>query len=300
MLVSVVVPSTDRGEGLERCLNSILQQDFIGELEVLVVENNSKNLDVVQEILQRFNGERIHHFFLGDCVNANVARNFGASKAAGEYIAFLDSDDEWHPRHLAKCLDSVERSQCVCSSFFSVKNRVSTSICGHYSGDIVNDLFVEKSIDVRTSALFFLKKAFDVVRFDERLNKHQDWGLVVDFSRRFRIAYSNEPTVNIYVDGDNRMSAKTNVPASTFFAKNKLTGLARLSFILSRMSDEIAIGTKAGLVEHVGLLGGGFTGLSFKKRVAGIIFVLCSKSVLLFSIVRSLLGLYKSVLVNNK
>jgi glycosyltransferase involved in cell wall biosynthesis len=298
--LSIIIPCTDRTLGLKRAIESAFAQDYLGLIEVILVENNSVNRVAVEDVVDSLNSEEIKHFYLDNCCNANVARNYGASKASGEYIAFLDSDDEWDRTHLSNCLNLLGSNDCVFSAFFSVVDGAYTEVVGTFTGNITDDLFVTKSIDIRTSVLLFRKRCFDLVMFDEKLNKHQDWGLILDFSKKFTLAYSKLPTVNIYVDGNDRMSARTNVKASLYFAEHKLPDYARSSFLLSRMSDEITLGSRHGMEKYIKLFVLGFSDLRMKKKFIGSVFIVASKSAVIFFGMRAMLSFYKKYLVKNK
>lgn len=300
IILSVVIPCTDRTVGLQRAIASVFAQDFSGPIEVILVENNSTNKKVVENIADSFNSEMLDHYYLADCLNANVARNYGASKASGEFIAFLDSDDELNEVHFSSCLKLIGHDDGVFSAFYSVLDQKFTKVTGIYTSDIVKDLFLAKTIDIRTSVLVFKKSCFDKIKFDESLNKHQDWGLVIDFSKKFTLAYTGVPSVNIYIDGDNRMSAKTNVAASLYFAKNKLPDYAIGSFILTRMSDEITLGELVGLKRYIKIFTSGFSHLSIKKKIVGGVFIAASKSTLIYFGLRMVLQIYKKYFVKNK
>lgn len=93
---------------LERGLLSVLHQT-ITELEVIVVDDGSDE-DQKPKKLAIINDTRVV------CLeakqgNANTTRNKGVEYATGEYIAFLDSDDEWKPNHLEKCLETLMKSK---------------------------------------------------------------------------------------------------------------------------------------------------------------------------------------------
>jgi glycosyltransferase involved in cell wall biosynthesis len=96
--VSVVIPVFNSAATIERAVASVLAQRFDGEVEAIAVNDGST--DGSAEILRGF-GDRI-----GIIEQANrgaaAARNAGVAVAQGEYLAFLDADDEWLPEKLAK------------------------------------------------------------------------------------------------------------------------------------------------------------------------------------------------------
>ena len=96
--VSVIIPSSGRPRLLDRALASVLAQTF-EDLEVLVV------LDGPQEILYRelqsHSDPRLRVLMNATRLGVSATRNAGVSEATGEWVAFLDDDDEWFPDKLA-------------------------------------------------------------------------------------------------------------------------------------------------------------------------------------------------------
>jgi glycosyltransferase involved in cell wall biosynthesis len=96
-VVSVVVPTRDRPQLLDRALRSILDQRYPGEIDVLVVFDQSsvRPMDV-----DRGDGRRVRALANGRTPGLAGARNTGILAAAGELVAFCDDDDEWLPDKL--------------------------------------------------------------------------------------------------------------------------------------------------------------------------------------------------------
>ena len=94
---SIVIPTYNRADLIGLTLDSVLTQTF-GELEILVVDDGSK--DNTAEVVGRFTDPRLH-YYSKENAERGVARNYGLAHAQGEYVIFLDSDDLFHPIHLA-------------------------------------------------------------------------------------------------------------------------------------------------------------------------------------------------------
>jgi glycosyltransferase involved in cell wall biosynthesis len=102
-MVSVIIPTYNRRDYLKEALESVFAQSF-HEMEVIVVDDGST--DGTAAALRSF-GDAVR------CVaqphsGVSSARNKGIRVAAGEWLAFLDSDDLWLPRKLAVQLDYIE------------------------------------------------------------------------------------------------------------------------------------------------------------------------------------------------
>ncbi len=107
--VSVVIPVFNNAATLKHAVASVLEQRFDDEVEVIVVNDGST--DGSGETLRGF-GDRIRVIEQANR-GAAAARNAGAALAQGEYLAFLDADDEWRPDKLAATVPLLERNQAV-------------------------------------------------------------------------------------------------------------------------------------------------------------------------------------------
>ena len=100
-LISVIIPTHNRRELLLRAIDSVLKQTH-EELEIIVIDDAST--DGTQSAVLDLHEERIQYVRLPEQSGACAARNKGVDMARGEYIAFHDSDDVFHPDKLEKQL----------------------------------------------------------------------------------------------------------------------------------------------------------------------------------------------------
>ena len=96
--VSVVIPTRDRPELLRRAVRQVLGQHYEGEIECLVVFDQSEPVEVLEELVPRRSLRTIANQRTPGLAGA---RNAGALAAGGELVAFCDDDDEWLPGKLA-------------------------------------------------------------------------------------------------------------------------------------------------------------------------------------------------------
>lgn len=90
--ISVVVPAYNAMTTIERALSSVTAQNY-DHLEVLIVDDAS--IDQTAEIVEGFADLDIRLFRSEETLGASGARNLAIEQASGEFIAFLDADDEW-------------------------------------------------------------------------------------------------------------------------------------------------------------------------------------------------------------
>lgn len=94
--VSVVIPTYNRAAYIRQAIDSVLQQTMT-DFEIIVVDDGST--DDTREVVAGY-GERIRYLRTANGGPAR-ARNAGMAEARGQYIAWLDSDDTYHPAKLA-------------------------------------------------------------------------------------------------------------------------------------------------------------------------------------------------------
>ncbi len=100
-LVSVIIPTYNRGWILKEAIDSVLAQDFT-DFELIVVDDGST--DNTQDILTSYK-EKIIVEKHSRNKGVSAARNRGITSASGQYVSFLDSDDLWLPQKLSTQVD---------------------------------------------------------------------------------------------------------------------------------------------------------------------------------------------------
>lgn len=98
MIVSVIIPVYKVEKYINRCLQSVIDQDCNGfSIECVLVDDASpdKSMDIVQEMIENYRGSEVSFKVLHHDVNKGLsaARNTGTMAAIGDYVFYLDSDD---------------------------------------------------------------------------------------------------------------------------------------------------------------------------------------------------------------
>jgi len=102
--VSVIIPTYNRAEYVTHAIDSVLAQTYT-DYEIIVVDDGSA--DNTKDVLLPYM-DRIRYIYQENA-GLSAARNTGIKAAKGDWIAFLDSDDEWLPGKLAVQMRAVER-----------------------------------------------------------------------------------------------------------------------------------------------------------------------------------------------
>lgn len=113
--VSVVIPMYNSEKTIVTTLDSVLSQTYLDKnIEIIIVNDGStdKSKQIVEEYIEKSKGISIK---LINKENSGVssARNIGIKKAKGEWIALLDSDDEWLPQKLEMQMEEIKNNEDI-------------------------------------------------------------------------------------------------------------------------------------------------------------------------------------------
>lgn len=209
-LVSIIVPVRNRANVLPRCIHSALAQTHANH-EILIVDDGSEDDTpvIAKALATRF----AQISFVGERQNrgAAFARNLGAEHAAGEFLAFLDSDDEWMPEKLAAQIAFLRENPTAvaasCRTLFRYGwpfDRVGGPRPGMFTAA---EVFAENKGGC--SSMLVRKKAFDAIGgFNPDLPSCQDWDLWARLAQVGKIGAVAPAFVIYHFDGGARISSR--------------------------------------------------------------------------------------------
>lgn len=196
--VSVIIPTHNRAHLISRAIRSVLEQTF-QDLEVIVVDDGST--DGTEEAVKVFTDPRLRFIRHERNRGGSAARNTGIRAARGEYIAFLDSDDEWLPGKLAEQLRVfAEDPDCgaVYTDILCVyrDGTVEAPPLGRRpEGRILRHLLASNIVGT-TSSVMVKRCCFEVAGlFDEALPSCQDWDMWIKIARHYGFRSIPRPLV---------------------------------------------------------------------------------------------------------
>jgi glycosyltransferase involved in cell wall biosynthesis len=181
-LVSIVMPTHDRADVIGDAIQSVVDQDY-DNWQLFVCDDAST--DNTESIVAQFNDDRIHFLKLPRS-GAAAARNKGLAQAQGDIIAYLDSDNVWHPRYLSRMvLALVERPghSAAYGNFIDYRVEPSgTSIKSFVRPRFDQEQLLRRNyIDLNT--FVHRRELYDSFGgFNEALTRRQDYDLIIKYT----------------------------------------------------------------------------------------------------------------------
>lgn len=187
--VSVIIPTYNRAHLVGRAIQSVLEQTY-QNFEIIVVDDAST--DDMEEVVKGFSDQRIHYFRHEQNKGGGAARNTGVKKARGDFIAFLDSDDEWFPSKIEKQLRIFYKGNAKLGaigtgiSIYSTRHESKIKIPSGSFGNIHKKLLQGNSWPGSTSTIMIKRECFKKVGlFDELLEAGQEYDLYIRIAKHY-------------------------------------------------------------------------------------------------------------------
>jgi glycosyltransferase involved in cell wall biosynthesis len=199
-LVSVVIPFYNNTEWLREAVDSVLNQTY-SNFEIILVNDGSP--EDISGFLSEY-GEKITYLFKQNEGPAS-ARNLGIEKAAGEYIAFLDSDDLWLPDKLkiqiGKMIEYGAMWSCCSYETFGDNNprRIFVSEATKMLSDSYSKRIATPSVVIKADVL----KANTDLRFNKSIRYGEDFYLWMLLILSYPILSIHDILVKVRMRGSN-------------------------------------------------------------------------------------------------
>ena len=224
--VSVIIPTYNRGNIITATIESVLAQTE-RDLEVIVVDDGST--DDTRSVVEGLSDGRVVYFFTTNGGPAS-ARNLGLSKASGEYIAFLDSDDFWPANYLEVMISQLENNSKFSVAYSPItvvypdgRERKSYKCPRGKEGWICIDLFENSFIWI--FAAVFRNSVWEDFYFDEQLGRSsEDSDAVLRLSLKVQFKFVPEVEVFHRISIDS-ISAEQGVNLNRVLSQQRLYSL---------------------------------------------------------------------------
>lgn len=207
-VVSVITPFFDRKQLFPDLLSTLREQTF-ADFELIIVDDGSRD-GLAHDVAAARAPFPIRFFRFPENRGAASARNAGIEAATGQYVAFLDSDDAWHPEKLKLQLGQLEKASTP--HLVSLTRQFIRGTIAHIAprrlmteqDDVGSYLFLQGGI-IQSSMMMLRRELAARVRFEEGSRGHDDWSFALRLqSAGARFAMLGQP-LTIYDDTGGRL-----------------------------------------------------------------------------------------------
>ena len=207
MNISVVIPTYNRYELLERALISVYAQTHL-PTEIIIIDDGST--DNTSQIIQDFPDSK---YIYQNNSGVSSARNLGIKNSTCEWITFLDSDDEWHVDKLREQVEFHKNNPNIFMSYTDekwIRDGVEVKVPKKYKkfgGDIFNEC-LSHCIIAPSATMVHKNLLIKVGLFDESLEVCEDYDLWLRVALENKIGLIEKSLIIKYAGHDNQLSYK--------------------------------------------------------------------------------------------
>lgn len=282
---SIIIPTYNRADFIATTINTVLAQTY-QNFEVIVVDDGSK--DNTEAIVEMITDERVS-YYKKENGERGAARNFGIDKAQGEYVTFLDSDDQLYPYHFeeAEKIVAAHNGPDMFRLAYEYKTPEGVTLSTQKHGSNINKELTRGNF-MSCMGVFIKRQALAEVRFSEnrKLSGTEDWLLWLRLAARCKIfgrntitaAMINHEMRSVLNYDEQEMLTRTNLlmeglKQDDVFVKNMGQYLLRIeAHMLSYIAIHLAIsGQKAKALSYLVKAGKMDLGELFTKRTLAIV-----------------------------
>jgi glycosyltransferase involved in cell wall biosynthesis len=207
-LVSVIIPTQSRPDMLIRAVKSVTNQTY-PSTEIVIVDDRS-NYDIEAHLRKEAVPKYYRVIKNTRTPGAAGARNTGFNNSQGEFIGFLDDDDEWMPDKIEKQVEIFQECDnavgIVIASYYVVQNGTKLTRIRNLEGNVFETLCREH-VAGNTSIPLIRRSVLDEVGlFDEKMSAAQDTDLWLRIAKRYQYRTVNKPLGIIHWQGTDRIT----------------------------------------------------------------------------------------------
>jgi len=186
---SIIVPTYNRSVIIANAIKSVIDQTY-EHWELIIVDDGSS--DNTREVIESFDDKRIKYFFK-DHEERSIARNFGINMSKGDYISFLDDDDEILENYLAKFYEYIHSSNgnekiFLCKEYAkSTDGKVEKEAYSKKMEKNLIQLIWEKRPSI--TSFVFSRAILEKIRFSSKYNINEDYDLLLRVIFDHKIGY---------------------------------------------------------------------------------------------------------------
>lgn len=209
-LVSIITITRNRSNFISRAIESILNQTYTN-IEYIIVDGAST--DNTKEIIESYDDQRIKYIRLSKNCPVVDSIKIGFENSTGDYITFLDDDDEYLNTKIEKQLNLISALPekygfvyCWMDYYDQKTNQYLYTHKSELKGYVASDVIDKPKIS-GTPSYFFRRKAFQSLKgWRDDIGIISDWELAVRACQLFYVDFVPESLVKVYIHEKSRMS----------------------------------------------------------------------------------------------
>ena len=193
-LVSVIIPTYKGSDKINRAVDSVLTQTY-ENIEVIVVDDNGGGTQEqikTASAMEKYDGKaNVKYIFHDINRNGAVARNTGIKASNGEFLCFLDDDDEYLPHKVESQVREFEKLDesygMIVGSVKIIEGNYEFVRRGGYKEDFLYE-YLSHQVDACSSIVMVRSSVLeDVKEWDETFRRHQDWEFFARVAASFKV-----------------------------------------------------------------------------------------------------------------
>ncbi|HRG57652.1 MAG TPA: glycosyltransferase family 2 protein [Bacteroidia bacterium] len=218
---SVIIPTYNRSHIISSAIKSVIAQVY-HNWELIIIDDGSK--DNTKKVVERFEDPRIKYYYQKN-TERSQARNNGIKLAKGQYICFLDSDDQYCTNHLQVFYDFILAHQHPVALLFSnpivlngneeIQEKIAPFNENNTLAYILKNSIIPDRVCIH-------HQIFNSYQFNPAIHIGEDTILWSQITNSFPMYHVDEYTVKYLIHDDNSVNLKNNVYS------HRLKGLLKL------------------------------------------------------------------------
>tara|TARA_B100000700_G_scaffold62216_1_gene68367 strand:- start:7698 stop:8444 length:747 start_codon:yes stop_codon:yes gene_type:complete len=207
-LVSIIVTYYKKKKYILKCLKSIFNQSYKNFEVILIFDDNDKNeYEYIKKLKKKF--RKIIVYKNKKNLGAGESRNKGIKLSKGAYVAFLDSDDEWHKDKLKKQMKyMIKNSFSISHTSYQIVN-ASQKFLAKRTAKTLDHAMLLKSCDIGLSSVIMKRNLFNKnIKFANTKTK-EDYVLWLNITKNGKKIYALDKTLLTWRKNENSLSSST-------------------------------------------------------------------------------------------
>ena len=250
MLVTCAITTHKRKpEIVERALKSILNQTY-KNIEVFVVDDSPSDWEgrnSVKSMVESYSSQNVTYIPHDKCMGACVARNTALENAKGEYIGYLDDDDEWCSDKIEKQLEgfineNIAFVYCDHKIVYDDTDRVENIASEKYSGNVFDKLILGNFVGSTSFPLIKTEYLRKIGGFDPLMPAAQDMDVWLRLAKEYEVNYTEHSLVVYHVHSGEQIT------------KNPLKKIDGLQRIMEKHKDYLKSNKKAAWMRNMKMI----------------------------------------------